>query len=138
MKGIKVLSVALIASVAVVACQGAAPRTTSPINPPSWIIGNWKNSTGVVAWTFTTNNVTYHDSSQRIGFDFAELNKRDGYSFQDDSKTATSYVARLKETTGDGTVVESKFSFTSMGTNTLAYSVTRQGLVAGPMTLHRQ
>ena len=67
--------------------------STISINPPSWIIGNWSDSTDSIEYTFTSDNIT--QTASGISISFKEALRSDPDSFNELINNSTEYKFTL-------------------------------------------
>jgi hypothetical protein len=81
------------------------------LSPPSWIIGTWSDSSLVLSWEFTQNNVIY--TAYGTPIDYGSLGRNPGAQLSD-SATSTTYAVTL----GSGGV-STTFPFAKVGSTTI-------------------
>lgn len=111
-----------------------APAVSSPISPPSWIIGTWRDAT--LSWTFTVDNVVRTSSTSSFNFrQFARRNA--GVTVSDTSPSETQYQITL-DASDIGTNFLWQYDFRKAGSDAIEYYWTVHGVgVAGPFFLNK-
>ncbi len=106
----------IVFPIVLVSCDIIWPIKT--LNPPSWILGTWKDQTGANTYTFTSNNVLY--TADGITVDYQDLNNSERYSndgFIDSIPDGSTYVIQAK-TSG----ITAEYRFVKTGETTLDYT----------------
>lgn len=80
--------------------SGKTNETGDTFNPPSWIIGTWKDDSNTITYTFTTDDILCTVSGTRLSFkDQATLLKNSNVPYSIiETKSNGSYHAEFKTT----------------------------------------
>jgi hypothetical protein len=132
MKRVIILGLAVAMLLGVLSeCKIPAGPVASPLAPPTWIIGEWDNGTGMLTWEFSIDNAV-HSSNGMIVLDLKEMAKQTGVTVSD-SCTSTSYCATMT----DGVYTQT-YNFDKLTSVTVDYTVTTNGIPSGPIELTKQ
>lgn len=88
-------------------------RLNPQLNPPSWVLGTWSDSSGMITWEFMPDDAVY--SALGTSIDFADLTRGPGFRLSD-SATSSSYSI----TCGSGGV-STTYSFTRISSTTIYF-----------------
>ena len=113
---IRGLAVAILLGV-LSSCKSPTGPVAPTLAPPTWIIGEWDDGTGMVTWEFTTDNAV-HSSSGMIILDLKEMAKQSGVTVSD-SCTSTNYCATMT----DGVYTQTYY-FDKLTSVTVNYTIT--------------
>lgn len=116
----------LVAAVVVLVLALAGCSLFKHLQPPSWIIGTWSDSTKAITWVFTSDNVTTSTAFSTV--DFGEL-YADGSV--EETSTSTSYA--LTQTTSGLTAT---YTFEQVSATSINYSIS--SVPAGEILLTKQ
>jgi hypothetical protein len=100
--------------------------SSSRINPPNWIIGNWSESSGTMNFEFTSND--FIQSTSGISVDYKVALESDSTSTYSESSSATTYTIHMGDSTGSGT-----YYFTKATDSSLNCTISYSGYSVGPI-----
>jgi Tfp pilus assembly protein PilX len=109
-------------------CSGEI--SSSIINPPSWAIGTWTDSTDTVSYTFTTDDMIMDMSSVGMSVDMKEaIAKEDGAKAKENI-SGDSYKLTISAGNESGT-----YTFVKTSDTTLNFTIATSGITFGPTEL---
>lgn len=108
---------------------GDGTGSSSKFTPPSWTYGTWSDPTGMVAYTFSSDNIVSKANSLSVDFKTTYASA----TVTEDPKTESEYKVTVIIS---GT--ESDYRFVKLTATTVNYWITSLGTTVGPITLTKQ
>ncbi|MGD1822825.1 MAG: hypothetical protein ACPKM0_08705 [Pleomorphochaeta sp.] len=105
--------------------------SSSQINPPSWIIGTWSESTDTLDFEFSNDDII--QESVGIKIDYKEALESDSLSISKETSTDSKYSITMSDSSDTSTL-----SFEKVSDTKLNYSVSSSGVTVGPIELTKE
>ena len=112
-------------------CSGEI--SSSIINPPSWAIGTWTDSTDTVSYTFTSDDMIMNMSTAGMSVDMKEAIAAEAGAKAKENISGDSYKVTISAENESGT-----YTFVKTSDTTLNYTISTSGVTFGPTELVKQ
>ena len=104
---------------------------SSSINPPSWTVGTWTDSTGTLSYTFTSDDMIMNGTG--VSVDMKEAISSHSGTTNDETISGDSYKFKFA-----ADEVSATYTFVKTSATTLDYTISENGVSVGPIELIKE
>jgi hypothetical protein len=105
--------------------------SSNALNPPSWIIGSWSDSSDTISFEFKSDNIIQKTSG--ISIDYQEVLESESSATYNETSQSSTYSIYISDSSGNAT-----YTFTKVTDTTIECTITSSGITIGPIELEKE